>query len=201
MTKGKDIKPHIGIFGRRNNGKSSLINILTGQQIAIVSDTPGTTTDPVKKSMEILGIGPVVLIDTAGIDDKGELGIMRVNKSLNILKSIDLGILIITANEITSYEENIVRMFKEYSVPFIVIHNKSDIEPLKDLIIRKVKNEWNTEVMDFSTLDDLLLNDLVNMIRRYMPENAYVNPSLIGDLLSYGDMVLLITPIDTEAPE
>jgi [FeFe] hydrogenase H-cluster maturation GTPase HydF len=201
MTKGKDIKPHIGIFGRRNNGKSSLINILTGQQIAIVSDTPGTTNDPVKKSMEIKGIGPVVLIDTAGIDDEGDLGNMRVNKSLNVLKTIDLGILIITANEITSYEQNIVSIFKADSVPFFIVHNKSDQQALKDHTAEIIKKEWNTEVLDFSTLNDLHLDDLIKMIRKYMPETAYVNPSLIGDLLSYGDMVLLITPIDIEAPE
>jgi [FeFe] hydrogenase H-cluster maturation GTPase HydF len=201
MTKGKDIKPHIGIFGRRNNGKSSLINILTGQQIAIVSDTPGTTTDPVKKSMEIKGIGPVVLIDTAGIDDAGDLGNMRVSKSLLTIKSIDLGILLITANEITAFEQNIVKIFIDNSVPFFVVHNKSDLEPVNDRTIQKVKKEWQTEIIDFSTLNDLQLDDLVGMIKNNMPESAYVNPSLIGDLISYGDVVLMITPIDIEAPE
>jgi [FeFe] hydrogenase H-cluster maturation GTPase HydF len=201
MTKGKDIKPHIGIFGRRNNGKSSLINILTGQQIAIVSDTPGTTTDPVKKSMEIKGIGPVVLIDTAGIDDIGELGNLRIKKSLNILKTIDLGILIITANEITEYEQNLVNLLMADSIPFFVIHNKSDIEPLNNDIAGIVKNKWKTEAIDFSALNSLQVDDLVILIKKYMPETAYINPSLIGDLLSYGDIVLMITPIDIEAPE
>jgi [FeFe] hydrogenase H-cluster maturation GTPase HydF len=201
MTKGKDLKPHIGIFGRRNNGKSSLINMLTGQQIAIVSDTPGTTTDPVKKSMEIKGIGPVVLIDTAGIDDEGDLGNMRVNKSLHAIKSIDLGILLITENEITSFEQSIVKIFNENSIPFFVVHNKSDIEPLNDLTIQKIKKEWLTDVINFSTLNDLQLNELIDVIKKYMPESAYVNPSLIGDLVSYGDIVLMITPIDIEAPE
>ena len=201
MTKGKDIKPHIGIFGRRNNGKSSLINILTGQQIAIVSETAGTTTDPVKKSMEIKGIGAVVLIDTAGIDDEGELGTLRVNKSLTILKTIDLGILLITANELTNYEQTIVDIFKENSVPFFVVHNKSDIQPLKKETTHKILTDWGSEVIDFTTLHNLQLDELINLIKQHLPESAYVNPSLIGDLLSYGDIVLMITPIDIEAPE
>jgi small GTP-binding protein len=96
MSKGKDTKPHIGIFGRRNNGKSSLINALAGQELAIVSEVAGTTTDPVKKTMEIPGIGPVILIDTAGIDDVGDLGSKRVAKTREALKTIDLGILVIT---------------------------------------------------------------------------------------------------------
>jgi [FeFe] hydrogenase H-cluster maturation GTPase HydF len=201
MTKGKDIKPHIGIFGRRNNGKSSLINILTGQQIAIVSDTPGTTTDPVKKSMEIKGIGPVVLIDTAGIDDIGELGSMRVDKSLNIIKTIDLAILLITSNEITAYEDELVKIFRQNSVTFFVVHNKSDIHPLHEKTKDLIKKEWASEVIDFSAISNNQLDHLVEIIRKHIPETAYKNPSLIGDLLSYGDIVLLITPIDIEAPE
>ena len=98
MTKGRDTKPHIGIFGRRNNGKSSLINALTGQETAIVSEIAGTTTDPVKKSIEIAGLGPVILIDTAGIDDSGELGQKRIARSKEMLKVIDLAILVIAHN-------------------------------------------------------------------------------------------------------
>ena len=100
MSRGKETKPHIGIYGRRNSGKSSLINMLVGQDVAIVSDYAGTTTDPVTKSLEILNFGPVILIDTAGIDDEGELGKQRISKTLDSIKHIDMAILLIVNNEI-----------------------------------------------------------------------------------------------------
>ncbi|NJO69171.1 MAG: GTP-binding protein [Bacteroidetes bacterium] len=118
MSKGKETKPHIGIFGRRNNGKSSLINALTGQDIAIVSDIPGTTTDPVKKSMEINGLGPAILIDTAGLDDSGELGKKRVDKTLHTLKSIDAAILVIAQNTWGEPETSIITEFHKFDIPF-----------------------------------------------------------------------------------
>ena len=106
--KGRELKPHIGIFGRRNNGKSSLINALAGQEVAIVSAHPGTTTDPVRKSVEIFGIGPVIMVDTAGIDDTGDLGEMRIRKTLQVIKSIDLAIIVITDNEISPFENELI---------------------------------------------------------------------------------------------
>ena len=113
MNLGKDIKPHIGIFGRRNSGKSSLINLLTGQDIAIVSDKPGTTTDPVSKSVEIFGIGPVILIDTAGIDDAGELGEKRIKKSKETIKKVDYAILLIAENVFDTFEIDLIKLFDE----------------------------------------------------------------------------------------
>ena len=109
--KGRDAKPHIGIFGRRNNGKSSVINVLAEQDVAIVSELPGTTTDPVRKSVEITGIGPVIFIDTAGIDDTGELGSKRIEKSLEALKTVDTAILIITNNEFDFPEKDLINRF------------------------------------------------------------------------------------------
>ena len=125
-------KIFIGIFGKRNQGKSALINAIAGQEIAIVSDTPGTTTDPVKKSIEIFGIGPCVLIDTAGLDDTGEVGEKRVEKSLEALKIIDAAILVISHNEWGDAEKEIIRQFKEFDVPFVIVHNKSDIQSLQE---------------------------------------------------------------------
>ncbi len=118
MQKGKDLKPHIGIFGRRNNGKSSFINLITGQEVAIVSDTAGTTTDPVKKSVEIFGIGPVIIVDTAGVDDVGTLGEKRVNKTLGVIKTIDLAVLLITNNEFGSFEKHLIDEFNKLDTPF-----------------------------------------------------------------------------------
>src|SRR5512137_2694240 len=122
MSKGREAKPHIGIYGRRNNGKSSLINCLAGQDIAIVSDHAGTTTDPVKKSLEITGFGPVVLVDTAGIDDAGELGDKRVERTVRSLDIIDLALLLVTENSWGDYEDDLVNKFKIQDIPFIIIH-------------------------------------------------------------------------------
>src|SRR5664280_914708 len=119
MSKGKESKPHIGIYGRRNNGKSSLINCLSGQDIAIVSDHAGTTTDPVRKSFEITGFGPVILVDTAGIDDSGELGAKRVERTVGTLEIIDLALLLVTDNLWGEYEDNLVSKFKSNDTPFI----------------------------------------------------------------------------------
>lgn len=204
MKKGKESKPHIGIFGRRNFGKSSLINCLADQDIAIVSDTAGTTTDPVKKSFEITGFGPVVLVDTAGIDDIGELGQKRIDKTLEAIKTIDLGILVITQNQLGDYEKNLIDKFKYYDTPFVVVHNKSDIEPLANETTELIKTLYKVPVIEYSTIGNETwkkqLEVLIDTIKKAIPESSYKVNSLIGDLVSYGDIVLLITPIDIEAP-
>lgn len=201
MTKGREIKPHIGIFGRRNNGKSSIINVLAGHEIAIVSPHAGTTTDPVKKSMEIPGVGPAVIIDTAGIDDSGELGDKRIAKSIEALRLIDLAILIITDNTFESYEEELVAKFHDYDVPFFIIHNKSDLVPLDPAFRSTLELKHNCIVMDFSAVsaDDNV--SLLKAIAAVTPETAYTSKSLTGGLYHPGDAILLITPIDNEAPE
>lgn len=201
MSKGKDAKPHIGIFGRRNNGKSSLINALAGQEIAIVSDYAGTTTDPVKKSMEITGLGPVILIDTAGIDDVGELGEKRIAKTKEALKTVDLAILVITNNTFGEEETKLISSFSDLAVPYFIIHNKSDISILNADLKEKIENEFKSIVIDFSVLNPKNKELIIQSILKIMPESAYRSQSLIGDLISYGDTVLLITPIDIEAPE
>ncbi|MCF8335104.1 MAG: [FeFe] hydrogenase H-cluster maturation GTPase HydF [Bacteroidales bacterium] len=200
MAKGKESKPHLGIYGRRNNGKSSLINQLANQDIAIVSGHAGTTTDPVKKSFEITGFGPVVLVDTAGIDDTGELGEKRISKTRSSIKTIDLGILIITHNTFGNFERNVIEEFRKNYTPFIVVHNKSDREPLTPELKRQIQNEYNCYVFDYSILNSDNSDLIIQTIKQTIPESAYKIPSLVGDLLSYGDIVLLITPIDIEAP-
>ncbi|MCT4637021.1 MAG: [FeFe] hydrogenase H-cluster maturation GTPase HydF [Bacteroidales bacterium] len=200
MRRGKETKPHIGIYGRRNNGKSSLINCLAGQDVAIVSDFAGTTTDPVKKSFEITGFAPVVLIDTAGIDDTGDLGNMRIEKSFETIPNVDLALLVISGNTYGEYENLLVDAFKKNKVPFLVIHNKSDIEPATEQTREYWIHNHEKSLFEFSTVDALNLDDLVKDIRRTIPERSYKSPSLVGDLVSYGDIVLLIVPIDIEAP-
>jgi [FeFe] hydrogenase H-cluster maturation GTPase HydF len=203
MAKGRETKPHIGIFGRRNNGKSSLINALAGQEIAIVSDVAGTTTDPVKKSIEIHGIGPVIMVDTAGIDDTGELGRKRIEKTQAALKTIDLAILVVINNTWNEHEENLVAKFREHDIPFVVVHNKSDLVPANPGFIGKIRTEYEAVVVDFSAAsnDKRQVDMLVELMRRLMPESALLKKTIVGDLISYGDVVLLITPIDIEAPE
>ena len=201
MKRGRDTKPHIGIFGRRNIGKSSLINTLAGHEVAIVSDIAGTTTDPVKKSIEIPRLGPVVLIDTAGIDDQGELGEKRIAKTKEALSQVDLAILLIAHNTFEDAEKNLIRDFQKAGLPFVIIHNKSDEEALDTDLSRVLEDRFNVPVLDFSSLRPDKLEDVIRIMYETMPESAYTKRPLVGDLISYGDTVLLITPIDIEAPE
>lgn len=196
----KDLKPHIGIFGRRNNGKSSIINKLTGQDIAIVSDFAGTTTDPVKKSMEIFGIGPAVIIDTAGIDDYGELGTKRVEKTYQTIKNIDCAILVITNNEFDTPEIELINRFTENDLPFLVIHNKSDIIPIDTSLKSRIEHDYNTKVLDFNTINGDT-STLTELLKKTIPETSYHKPSLLGDIIKPKDVVVLVTPIDAEAPD
>lgn len=200
MTKGKDSKPHIGIYGRRNNGKSSLINRLAGQNIAIVSDHPGTTTDPVKKSFEITGFGPVILIDTAGIDDEGDLGNKRIEKTIESIQTVDLAILVIIENTFGEFEKSLIENFKKTDAPFFIVHNKSDIKPLNEDARALIVSQTNASIVEFDTIKAENIERLIRLIKITIPESSYKTPSLVGDLLSYGDIVLLITPIDIEAP-
>lgn len=200
MKRGKDSKPHIGIYGRRNNGKSSLINLLAGQNVAIVSDFAGTTTDPVKKSFEILDFGPVVLIDTAGIDDTGELGEKRVAKTKESIKHIDLALLLTVGNSWGEFEEMLMAEFSKSDTPVIIIHNKADIESATDNFKKTLDSKKHSGFIESSIMDDSSVNRLVDLIRNAIPESSYVIPTLLGDLINPGDLVLLITPIDTEAP-
>lgn len=196
----KDLKPHIGIFGRMNNGKSSIINKLTGQKMAIVSEQAGTTTDPVKKSIEIFGIGPVILIDTAGIDDMSELGKQRVEKTYQTLKEIDCAILVIAGEEFAEPEKAIINEFKKHEIPFIIVHNKSDISKLPENHKKAIESEYSTRILEFSALNDdakMLQEALKNAI----PESAYKKTSLLGGIIKPGQTIVLVTPIDDEAPE
>ena len=200
MSKGRESKPHIGIYGRRNNGKSSLINCLAGQDIAIVSDHAGTTTDPVKKSFEITGFGPVILVDTAGIDDSGELGQKRVERTIRTIDIIDLALLVVTNNSWGEYEDDLLKKFHDQDLHFIVIHSKSDIEEPTLVFKNKIASITGTSLFEFSSTDKRNYEELITLIRNTIPEHSYKTNTLLGDLISYGDIVILITPIDVEAP-
>ncbi len=200
MSKGRDAKPHIGIYGRRNNGKSSLINSLAGQDIAIVSAQAGTTTDPVKKSFEITGFGPVVLVDTGGIDDTGDLGSKRVERTVRTLDIIDLALLVVTDNSWGAFEDDLVSKFRDQDIPYIIVHSKSDIEEPSQVFRADVLKKTGSELIEFSSADRRNYERLIEKIRISIPEHSYKTPALLGDLIKYGDIVILITPIDVEAP-
>lgn len=201
-AKGRDTKPHVGIFGRRNVGKSSLINAIVGQDIAIVSEIAGTTTDPVKKSIEIHGLGPLILIDTAGIDDSGDLGDLRIKKSMAAMKLIDLAILVLSENRFDDHEAGLAQEFGRLEIPYVIVHNKSDISPVKEEFRERIRTITGKEVAIYSALYPGRYNPaLLEMIREAMPPMAIRSHGLIGDLVNPGDIVLLVTPIDIEAPE
>lgn len=197
----KDLTPHIGIFGRRNSGKSSFMNALTGLDVSLVSAIPGTTTDPVRKSMEIFGIGPVVLIDTAGMDDEGNLGKKRVSRSLEVIKHIDCGVLIASENIFDSYEEDIIREFENYQIPFFIIHNKSDLSRINQSFYEKVSDVVSCRIVEFSSLTGDNLQDVIALIKETIPETAFTGHSLLEGIVQKGDIIILVTPIDSEAPE
>jgi [FeFe] hydrogenase H-cluster maturation GTPase HydF len=201
MAKGRDLKPHIGIFGRRNNGKSSIINLMVNQDVAIVSPEPGTTTDPVKKSIEIFGIGPAIIVDTAGIDDTGELGEKRVKKTYDALKAMDCAILVIANNEFGFYEKELIKQLREFAVPYLIVHNKSDIRPVEPITREKIREFSKATVLDFTTTHSGHLNELIEELKRTIPETTWQKPSLLGGIVKPDGVVLLVTPIDSEAPD
>ncbi len=199
--KGNDNKPHIGIFGRCNSGKSSFINAITGSDVSIVSSVAGTTTDPVRKSMEIFGIGPTIIIDTAGIDDEGELGKKRVEKSVAVIKQIDCAILLFFQNSFDEYEKELLRKFRDFDIPFLIIHNKCDLEPLQQNQVEMIRSFAGIDAIDFSSVTLQNLDKVIAMLKKTIPQTAYQNPSLLGNLLAKDDIALLVTPIDSEAPD
>jgi len=201
MKQGKDNKPHIGIYGRRNVGKSSLINCLSGQNISIVSDLKGTTTDPVKRSYEILGYAPVIFIDTAGIDDEGATGELRIKKTVDTLEIIDMAIIVISNNEFGEYERKIINRLNELKTAFFIIHNKSDIIQLDSELKDSLEKEFNVPVIDFTTTNRDNVSIVFDTIKQIAPDNTWTFGSLLGDIVKKDDIILLITPIDSEAPQ
>lgn len=191
-------KLHIAIVGRRNSGKSSLINVLTGQKVAIVSDVPGTTTDPVKRSYEIPGFASVVFIDTAGIDDTGELGRQRIAKTTEILPQSDFILLLITENRFEAMEENLVRQIQNLHIPFLILHNKSDILSLHPDVKNTLESRYKTQVIDFCCRRPENISELFEAIRKL--KQISTSPSLLGKIIRPRDILLLVTPIDSEVP-
>ena len=200
---------HISFFGRRNAGKSSLVNAVTGQNLAVVSDVKGTTTDPVKKSMERLPIGPVVIIDTPGFDDEGELGELRVQKTREILAKTDVAVLVLDATEeMGTQEEEFRALLKEKKLPFVVVKNKVDLmEDVAERIEPGVsgKSEVDADTNGYpelfvSATKNINITELKNLLGT-LAKSKENNKKIVADLLESGDVVILVTPIDESAPK
>lgn len=191
----RENKLHIGFFGRCNVGKSTLINTLVGQDISIVSEYSGTTTDTVKKTIELTDIGQVVLIDTAGIDDESVLGEERKKKTLNAFSQIDFAVLVITENRFGDYEQFILDECKKYSTPYVIVYNKEDVSPIKEDLKSKVSLVLSKE--DRATREKLhqILKQEISKL-----SSQQQNP-LLNEIIEQGDIVVLVTPIDSSAPK
>lgn len=200
MNKPRETKPHIGVFGRCNVGKSTLINKLVGQEISIVSSQAGTTTDTVKKSMEIKGIGAVVLIDTAGIDDKSELGKKRIEKALEIFTQIDLA-LITFSNDFGEEEDKLIGECKKFIVPYVLIYTKSDLSPIRRDLKATIEKQYKKNIVEFSQDNAKTTAALTKKIVETIPPTAYQKKGILNGLIKKNDVVLLVTPIDSAAPE
>lgn len=197
----KGNRPHIGVFGRRNAGKSSLINSLTNQELALVSDVPGTTTDPVYKAMELQPLGPVIMIDTAGIDDSGQLGELRVKKTLEVIRKIDLAVLVIDPEHgIEDYEKDLINRFLKANTPVVPVINKIDLNFDQDIIFNKIKTESKLDPVLVSTIADSGIEELRGEIVSRMPADTEES-FIVGDLVNPGDTIVLVTPIDLAAPK
>lgn len=196
----KGLRLHIGIYGRRNVGKSSLLNALTGQLVAIVSDTPGTTTDPVEKTMELSPLGPVVFIDTAGIDDVGALGEMRKERTVMALKRTDVALLVAEPDVWGSFEEALISLFKEHAIPFAVVFNKTDLAqpPMERLETLKQEGIPSAGV---SATQGTGVQRVKECLAGLAPEDWFEEPRLVGDLLAAGELAVLVVPIDLGAPK
>ena len=185
-------RAHIAFFGCRNAGKSSLLNAVTGQKMAIVSDVKGTTTDPVYKTMELLPAGPVMIIDTPGLDDEGELGMQRVEKALQVLRRTDVAVLVVDSERGLSSEDDIIlRQIKERNIRYLVAYNKNDIKAVTEL----KENEVSVSAVSGDGIDDLRLK-----IAELAKSEEPLFP-LVHDLVNPGDVVLLVIPIDKAAPK
>ncbi|HOP40103.1 MAG TPA: [FeFe] hydrogenase H-cluster maturation GTPase HydF [Geobacteraceae bacterium] len=200
MKTPKGFRLHIGLFGRRNVGKSSLLNALTRQTVSIVSDIAGTTTDPVEKPMELLPIGPVLFIDTAGIDDIGALGEMRVQKTKQVLDRTDVGIIVSVAGDWGDFEEAILEELVNRKIPVIVVFNKTDVAKVDGAQEARLK-EMQISCVETSAAKGEGVLDLREALIMAAPEEFINAPAIIGDLVPAGELAVLVVPIDMEAPK
>lgn len=190
----KSMRLQIGVFGKTNVGKSSFLNRITNQEISIVSDVAGTTTDVVEKSMELLPVGPVTFLDTAGLDDESELGEKRVEKTMKVINRIDVAIIVCDFNGIDDYEKELIKKFEELKIPYLIVENKCDIKKVE---LSGYDNVLYTSVKD----DEALVFKFKEALVKLLPEDFVNSPKIAGDLVPPQSTVILVIPIDKEAPK
>ena len=200
----KSMRLHIGVFGKTNVGKSSLLNKITNQDISIVSEIAGTTTDVVEKSMELLPIGPVTFLDTAGIDDTTALSEQRIEKTMKVINRTDAAVLVTDFNGFDEYEFELIKKFEELNIPYLVVVNKTDVQCLSELnfnkILDKVQND-NKIILTSVLKDDEIVYKFKDALVKILPEDFVNSPKIAGDLVEKGSTVILVIPIDKEAPK
>jgi [FeFe] hydrogenase H-cluster maturation GTPase HydF len=198
----KSQRLHIGFFGKTNAGKSSVINSITGQDVSIVSDIAGTTTDVVEKSMELLPIGAVTLLDTAGINDTSELGKARIEKTLKIIDRTDIGVIVCEYNNFDEYEERLIEKFNELKIPYLILVNKTDLtENITTLISKSGRAYTDNVIFTSATTDKNIIYKFKEELVRLLPEDFVAPPKIAGDLVEEKSTVILVIPIDKEAPK
>ncbi|MGD9930068.1 MAG: [FeFe] hydrogenase H-cluster maturation GTPase HydF [Mangrovibacterium sp.] len=200
MKAPKSFRLHIGLFGRRNVGKSSLLNALTQQEVSIVSDIAGTTTDPVEKPMELLPLGPVLFIDTAGVDDVGALGEKRIQKTMAVIDRTDLGIIVSTSQDWGDFEEKILQELREREVPVILVFNKTDLYPSRPCMTNSFSAE-KLPAIETSATQQTGIQELREAILKTAPDDFINRPAIVADLVGPGEAAILVVPIDKEAPK
>jgi [FeFe] hydrogenase H-cluster maturation GTPase HydF len=196
----KGLRLHIALIGRRNVGKSSLLNALTRQQVSIVSSVAGTTTDPVEKPMELLPLGPVLFIDTAGLDDTGEVGALRVQKTRQVLDRTEVAVLVAEAGAWGAFEEEILRELTARKLPVVVVLNKTDAAPAAAGLLEKLKAQ-KLRVVQTAATTGAGLADLRQALLDSAPPDFIDSPAILGDLVGPGELAVLVVPIDKEAPK
>ena len=200
MKELKSNRIHIGIYGKTNSGKSTFLNALLNQEISITSHVAGTTTDVVEKSAELFPVGAVTFLDTAGLDDTTELGGKRIEKTINALNRTDIGVIVCDYNGISEYEKDLITRFEVLKISYMVVINKSDVEGISPEKLREIES-FTKNILQISALRDNNLTDkFVELLLKVLPEEFVNDISMLGDLISADDTVVLVTPIDKEAP-
>ena len=197
----KSLRLHIGIFGKTNTGKSSILNKIPSQDVSIVSEQKGTTTDVVEKSMELFPIGPVNFLDTAGLDDTTILGKKRIEKTLTSINRCDVAIIVVDFKGISDIERNLIEKFNEFSIPYFVIINKTDEKQISEEKLDEIKI-FTDNILETSALyDNELIEKFNTRLLKILPDDFVNTPKILGDLVNPKDVVILVTPIDKEAPK
>lgn len=197
----KSMRLHIGVFGCTNVGKSAFVNRITGQEVSIVSDIAGTTTDVVEKSMELLPVGPVTFLDTAGIDDNSELGSLRIEKTKKIINRTDIGVIICDYNGFDSYDIEIANMLNALQIPYLIVVNKNDLKKISDEKLSELQ-KFTQNILITSVKDDKnIIFEFKNLLIKLLPEDFVNPPQIAGDLIPDKSSVVLVIPLDKEAPK